>query len=249
MKQRVLEPELMDDPAISVARHRQALRGLERLNRISRSAQLVFACLRDLARPDDAPLRVLDLATGGGDVPIALDRLAQRTGVPLQIAGCDVSATAIEHARHRAAVAGAEIDFFPLNVMTQPIPLGYDVLTCSLFIHHLTTNHARHLLSKLAATVGRRVIINDLCRSPLRLMMVKLASHALSRSPVVHVDGPRSVRAAFTADELRNLAAEAAMKGARVEARWPARLLLVWDVPAARSAAAEQPVDVEEATV
>ena len=229
MKQRVIEPELMDDPAIAVARHQQALRGLARLNRFSRSAQIVYAAIADLLQEAPRPIRLLDLATGGGDVPIGLSHLARRHGTQIQIAACDVSSTAIEYARHRAALADVEIDFFPLNVMTQSLPLDYDVITCSLFLHHLTGDHARRLLSSMMAAAGQRIVVNDLCRGRVPLAMVKLAVRVVSRSAVVHVDGPRSVRAAFTAAELRELAAEAGLTEARVETRWPARLLLTCD--------------------
>jgi len=57
--------------------------------------------------------------------------------------------------------------------------------------------------------------VNDLCRSPLTQALVGLGCRALSRSPVVHVDGPRSARAAWTVAELRELA-DRARAGRRV---------------------------------
>lgn len=230
VRHRIVEPELMDDPAIAATDHLRALRGLGRLNRISGSARIVFSALRDLAERGEK-LRVLDLATGGGDVPIALHARARAAGVPLEIAACDISPTAVEHARHRAAVAGAEVHFFLLNALRDPIPSGYDVVVCSLFLHHLIDEHARELLSRMAAAARRRVIVNDLCRGRWNLMMVQVGARLLSRSPVVHVDGPRSVRAAFTPGEMRELARRAGLRDARVSRRWPARLLLTWDPP------------------
>ena len=63
----------MDDPGLEERLHGRALRGLERINRISVVARTMEHTIRQaLEEPFPRPLRVLDLATGGGDVPIAL---------------------------------------------------------------------------------------------------------------------------------------------------------------------------------
>lgn len=53
----------------------------------------------------------------------------------------------------------------------------------------------------------------------------------LSRSPVVHFDGPASVRAAYTPAELRALADQAGLAGATVRPVFPCRMLLTWSRP------------------
>jgi hypothetical protein len=53
--------------------------------------------------------------------------------------------------------------------------------------------------------------------------------HLLSRSPVVHFDGPQSVRAAFSVKEAIEIAAQAGMKPSTVRKHWPERFLLRWD--------------------
>ena len=85
-------PELMDDPALEPRRHAEALRGLARINRWSGSVRILWGPLRMLARRRGGrTLRVLDLATGAGDLPIGLWRRAQRAGLPLELAACDAS--------------------------------------------------------------------------------------------------------------------------------------------------------------
>jgi hypothetical protein len=48
----------------------------------------------------------------------------------------------------------------------------------------------------------------------------------LSRSAVVHADGPQSVAAAFTPIEVLTLARRAGLHTARVSSQWPCRFLL-----------------------
>src|SRR5580765_3672542 len=94
------QPEIMDQPGLETAAHQEALRGLARINWISRSDAILWKPIRRLAEEKGRqPLRVLDLATGGGDVPIRLHRRAVRAGLSITFAGADFSATAIEHAR------------------------------------------------------------------------------------------------------------------------------------------------------
>ena len=72
--QRSRRPELMDQPGLELAEHVRALQGLGRINVLSRVGSILWPPIERLARlkgMNDRPLRVLDLATGGGDTPIA----------------------------------------------------------------------------------------------------------------------------------------------------------------------------------
>src|SRR5258708_13306028 len=98
LKKRRLRPEIMDQPGLSHDLHAQALRGLQRINFLSGSSGIYWPCIRSAAKSvAPHPLRILDLATGGGDVPIRLWVKAQRTGLNLHIEGCYRTATAISH--------------------------------------------------------------------------------------------------------------------------------------------------------
>jgi 2-polyprenyl-3-methyl-5-hydroxy-6-metoxy-1,4-benzoquinol methylase len=221
----------MDDPALDPAMHRRALAGLSRLNRISRSSAILWSAIADLAPSAPGPLRVLDVATGSGDLPIALARMARARGQSIHLAACDRSEVAVDTARRSADRAGVEIDFFAHDALEQTLPAGFDVVISSLFLHHLTQSQAIALLRAMAQAAGRRVVVNDLLRSRMNLITVMLASRLVTTSHVVHVDGPLSVRAAFTLSEARELARSAELVNARVQSRFPARFLLIWDKP------------------
>jgi 2-polyprenyl-3-methyl-5-hydroxy-6-metoxy-1,4-benzoquinol methylase len=224
---RRLQPELMDQPGLDPHRHRQALAGLRRVNFWSGSARILWPPLTALARAvAPRPVRLLDLATGGGDVPIRLWHKARRAGLPVVIEGCDVNAVAVEHATGRAKQCGANVRFFTADALQGELPAGYDAVVCSLFLHHLTEDQAVGLLRRMGAAAGRLVLVNDLLRSRVGLLLARIGTHLLSRSEVVHVDGPRSVQGAFTVEEARALAERAGLSGATVERRWPCRFLL-----------------------
>lgn len=172
--------------------------------------------------------RVLDVATGAGDVLIRLWRRARRARVELHLEGCDISPAHLEHARARAAAAGAPIRFFEYDARMGAALTGYDAIMCSLFLHHLEDAQAVALLRRMSEMAGRLVLVNDLERGWSGLLAAHVATRLLTTSTVVHYDGPCSIEAAFTLTEARALAEAAGLRGARVVRRWPFRWLLTW---------------------
>ncbi len=225
LRARARIPELMDDPALDPVEHRRALAGLARLNRFSNSAGVLWPPILKLARELNRPLRVLDVATGSGDVPRELLRRATRAGVALDVAACDLSPTAIAEANREPG----PVRFFGHDALHAALPTGFDVVTCSLFLHHLGEDEAIALLANMENAASRLLLVNDLARSRFSFCAVWAACRLLSRSPVVRFDGPASVRSAFTPKEATALAARAGLHGAQVKGRFPCRYLLSWE--------------------
>jgi 2-polyprenyl-3-methyl-5-hydroxy-6-metoxy-1,4-benzoquinol methylase len=230
--QRRLQPEIMDQPDLDVRRHRHALRSLERINWWSGSAGILWPPIWALARrTGKQPLRILDVATGAGDVPLRLWRKARRAALQVQMAGCDRSPAALEYARQRAQVKTAPINFFSWDALQGDLPDDYDVVTSSLFLHHLDEEQAVGFLRRMARAAKHLVLVNDLVRSWTGYALAYLGTRMLTTSPVVHTDGPRSVEGAFTVEEVRALAVRAGLEGVMVTGRWPCRYLLLWSRP------------------
>jgi 2-polyprenyl-3-methyl-5-hydroxy-6-metoxy-1,4-benzoquinol methylase len=218
----------MDDPRLDRKSHVRALRGLSRINRISRSVPMIWPRVRWAARAADRPLRVLDMATGSGDLPIGLAIHARREGICMEIAGCDISPRAVAFGRLRARQRGVKARFFVWDVCDGQLPSGYDVMTCSLFLHHLAETDAVSFLRRMHATGSRLLLVDDLRRSPWGLLAAHVGTRTLTRSPIVRTDGPRSVRAAFSTTELAGLAAQAGLDTFEITRHWPWRQLLEW---------------------
>jgi 2-polyprenyl-3-methyl-5-hydroxy-6-metoxy-1,4-benzoquinol methylase len=226
---RVCEPEIIDQPGLDVDRHRRALRGLERINAWSGSVRLFWPALRALARRHaPRPVRVLDVGSGGGDVLRTLCRRAARSELPMVLEGCDRSAPAVAFAQERAAAAGADIRFFVADILQKDLPCEYDAVVCSLFLHHFNEDQATIVLRRMAAASRGLVLVNDLRRCFAGWLLAHTAGRLLTTSPVVHVDGPRSVAAAWTRAEILALAQRAGLAGATYRAYWPCRFLLTW---------------------
>jgi len=220
-------PELMDDVGLEADRHVRALHALRRVNRISFAAARVWREVRRVQAALGRPVRVLDIACGGGDVLADVARRARRAGVAVELHGCDMSAVAIAEARRLGAVEDA-LDYFELDVMCDELPQGYDLLTTSLFLHHLTRDGAVDLLRRMGAATGSALLVQDLRRTRLGFVLAWIGLHTLTRSDVARSDGLVSVRGAFTLPEVAALCHDAGLSDAEIGTGWPQRFTVRW---------------------
>ncbi|MCH1494934.1 MAG: methyltransferase domain-containing protein [Rubripirellula sp.] len=228
MKQRDLQPEVMDDPSLPVHDHLLALKGLARLNRASGIESSMFRMIRQFLhdRPDRR-LRVLDVASGSGDVPIAWARRARREGWRIDLTLVDNRQTACEEQQRLAALADLSVKSIQQDCLTGSLPNGFDLVTCSLFFHHLTNPQVFQLLQSMQAATSGGLLLCDLERNRLNLELVRIASRCLTRSPVVHHDAVTSVRAAFTVKEFQPIASSALSRPFRIKRVFPCRFVLL----------------------
>ncbi len=213
----------MDRPTVEASSHAHALRTLNRVNHLLGVNQR--QC-RGLSSFGAADMSVLDLGCGGGGF-LAEVALRTKSDRPPLLVGIDRSVFALKcakswHVNHvRYVATDARSIPFPEN--------GVDVVTCALFLHHFDAAEAVVILREAARVARLGVLVVDLARSRLAWALTWLVTRIVSRSWIFHVDGPRSVRAAFRSTELLELARLAGLEGARVLRLFPFRLMLIWN--------------------
>ena len=248
LKSRHLVPELMDDPNLPAADHQLALHGLRRINRFSGTVSSLCSTILDLVKPANAspgqspelqsPWVLLDIGCANGENLLAVYRqLAKR--IPVRCIGWDISPYAIQSAKALASSAGLSEDQVRFEVVDalgqiDPAPQA-DIVMNSLFMHHFEESAVVSLLTRSAQLARVAVVADDLNRTQLGWFLAKTGCWLLSRSPVVHFDGPQSVRAAFTCTEIASIADRAGLVDARLKKHWPERYALVWRRPPVRS--------------
>jgi 2-polyprenyl-3-methyl-5-hydroxy-6-metoxy-1,4-benzoquinol methylase len=226
----------MDQPGLDVRRHTRALDALGRANAVSLTAASLWPSIRAVARAAaPSPVRVLDIACGGGHVLVSLARRAARERIDAGWVGWDVNPAAVEYARtlgDRASVNTVRFDCG--NGLRDALPAGVDVVLCTLFLHHLEEPDAVALLRRMKDAAGRAVVVSDLRRTALGAAFTWVGCRLLSCSDVFLEDGMRSVAAAFTTEEARRVADAAGLDGATLSEVWPQRWLLEWRKGGAR---------------
>jgi SAM-dependent methyltransferase len=205
-----------------------ALRDIRLVNRFLGGSRTLLAELYPHLRASDParPLRILDVGTGGGDLPLAMVRGARRLGRKLHVVAVDRDpATAAIAARETAGTPEVRIvlsDAFDLPFA----PRSFDIVTASMFLHHFSHERSVRLLSSFLELARRAVLVNDLRRHVLPWGFVYCLSRATGRHAMFRHDAPLSVLRGFTPGELLRAARESGARRAELRRRWPFRLLL-----------------------
>lgn len=200
----------------------QNLGDLRRVNRILGGVRLTLLPLARLARevPGHRPLRVLDIATGGADIPRAVARWAERDGRALWLVASDVNETFLAIAReHSAATLPAgrvALRFVVADARRLPFADGaFHVTTCSLALHHMLADEATAMLTEMGRCAALGVVVNDIVRGWLGYFGAFVATRLGSRNDLTWHDGPLSVLRAYTKGEMLDLAARCGLRPVR----------------------------------
>lgn len=224
MKRR-LQNEKMDQPGLDPALHRQALQGLARLNRFTGVASEMYRRIRSIGEGvSGRPVKLLDVASGSGDLPISWALRAKRERLDLEITTIDFSELAIEEQIRRSEDAGVTIRAICGDCIAADLPTGYDLCTNSLFLHHLSEEQAVALIRKMANSAAH-VVLCDLERTWLNRLQVMLASRLVTRSPIVHFDARCSIEGAFSKQEFSQLLHTACQQRIAVRRLLPCRMI------------------------
>ena len=99
------EAELMDMPDQDEAELAENLRDIRRVNHLLGGTAIILRHLPILIAsiPPTQAISVLDLATGSGDIPLAISRWAKRHGTAMTIVASDLSEPILREARKQLA--------------------------------------------------------------------------------------------------------------------------------------------------
>ena len=101
------------------------------------------------------------------------------------------------------------------------------IVFSTLFLHHLSEDHAVSFLRRMADAASRLVVVLDLERTRQGYLLAYAGVRLLTTSDVARFDGPASVRAAFTREEAQALARSAGLDMV-VRGCWLQRYSLTW---------------------
>lgn len=220
------DPELMDAPDVDPREHRAALAALRRSNRLLRFDARLARAVATVAPRNDA--RIVELGTGGGGLLAALAAQFNLTEVTYRVIGLDRSPFALAHAQTNLG-SGRTSGFVAGDAMRLPFAdRSLDVVVCSLLLHHFDAESAVRMLQEAARVACRAVVVGDLNRTWLAWALTWLFTRLTSSSRLFHVDGPRSVRAAYRPAEVLALTAAAGLRAARVRSNFPFRWIMIW---------------------
>jgi len=225
---RSVTPEWMDRADNSRHDLEGALKDIHKVNRFLRGSKILIDALRPCLEKqrEGETLTILDVGTGGADLPIDIVRQTHSMGKRVQITAVERDATTAAYAKSQTA-AYPEIDVQIADATRLPYaPESFDVVIASLFLHHFDDEQAARLLRDFRALARRAVLINDLRRHLIPWAFIGLAARVTGRHPMFRHDAPLSVLRGFTTTELRHAAMEAGAPRVTLTRRFPYRLLM-----------------------
>ena len=190
---RTVIPELLDTDAGTPEEVRAALADLRLVNRWFGGASTMSGLLQTVAtRTGSRQLRVLDVAGASGDVPAAAAATLRRKGIELKV-------TLLDRARSHlnGGFPGVSGDAMALPFASE----SFDVVTCSLFVHHLEPAQIERFVGEGLRVARLAVVISDLRRHPVHLALVYAAWPLFNR--ITRHDAPASIHRSYTAAELK----------------------------------------------
>jgi ubiquinone/menaquinone biosynthesis C-methylase UbiE len=213
MERRTDAVELLDGPLTDPVTLAANLRDLRRINRWLGGVRLSADAIDALAAHRHE-LTILDVGTGGADIPLALLERARKRGRGLTIAGLDSRPEILAAAAlaNRGLPTADGLDLHVGDGRSLPYPdLSFDVAHVSLVTHHLSPEAAVTLLREMARVARLGVVVNDLDRGRLGFMGAWLLGHVLTANRYTRHDAPLSVQRAYTASEMVALLREAGL--------------------------------------
>ena len=202
LSRRVRQHEWMDDPAADPAELVSSLKFIRRINFMLRYTHATLSQLRRWSSrwPVDRPMKILDVATGSADVPLAILRWADRRRLKVNVTGIDLHAVTAR----AAAAADPRIRIVRGDATSLPFASGaFDYVLTSMFLHHLDDDIVVKVLREMDRVAGRGILAADLLRNQRAYRWISLFT-AVS-NPMVKHDARASVAQAFTVDEVEQL--------------------------------------------
>jgi SAM-dependent methyltransferase len=228
VKERAHGAELMDEPVLEPDDLRTALHDLDGVNRWLGGWRVLRDRFGELLRMNPpGRYSVLDVGTGGGDLPLRLSTWSRARDYELDILATDLHPQTLDVARARLSGTPG-IHFQLADALRLPFEdRAFDFAICSTLLHHFATTDAVRAVTELARVSRRGIVVNDLRRSSYALLGARLLAVTVwRRSRFTRHDGPLSVRRAFTPDELHRIAALAGLDHAEIRSHHPFRISL-----------------------
>ncbi|QAY72741.1 methyltransferase domain-containing protein [Agromyces protaetiae] len=220
--------ELMDDPAADPEMLARTYARFGTVNAIVSGQRDVY---EDWVRPRlsrTSLTRVLDIGTGGADLPLRMLRWASREGVRLEVVAIDPDPRAVAFARS-VSVSGLVVRAASSADLADAGE-RFDVVHSNHVLHHLDGHAFGALLadSERLVAPGGVAVHGDIARSRWGYAGFAAATWPFERNLLkgtfIRADGLTSIRRSFTAPEL----AAVLPPGWRARRAFPSRLEAVW---------------------
>ena len=216
---RSLELERLDTGDYTEAEYALWQREMYYINRFLGDTRCLKLEIRDALRESKTgSISILDVGAGSGELLESAREMFTNTSL---LVGVDINRSSVQTVASRA-----DMDAVQADALTLPFAdSSFDIVVCSLFLHHLNDDAAVKLLGEMQRVARLRFVVIDLHRHALAYFLYRTFGRLVLQKFSLD-DGSLSIRRSFRPDELLALAVRAGVRNAEVRRRAAFRLVL-----------------------
>jgi SAM-dependent methyltransferase len=211
-------PEILDDFSIQDGRVDSALKELNIINTLLGGNGISYEGIKTL-RTKGENLDILDVGAGASDILLGVKRKYNNINIYCLDKNQRTCLYLKKHSKDIKVICG--------DVKDLPFSTSFDIIHASLFLHHFNEDELIKIITNLLSISNKGIVINDLRRSVIAWLGIKLLTLLFSKSKEVKNDGPLSVRRGFIKKDWTDILNKIAATRYEIKRRWAFRWLIV----------------------
>lgn len=224
-KYRTDEPETMDDFAMEGEILRDALDKIARINQLLGGNLLTLRGVQDLIKniSNSTEISIVDVGCGNGDMLRTLADFGLKNNLKFRLIGIDANNFTIMHARELSKKY-SNIKYRCEDIFDKPFQeLKYDIILCTLTLHHFKDNEIIHLLNVFNTNSNVGIVINDLQRSAIAYRLFQVLCFVFRLNDMSRKDGLISILRGFKKEELVHFSQKLNFNNYKIHWKWAFR--------------------------
>jgi len=201
---RTNDPEIMDDFALEGEMLKDALDKIAQINQLLGGNKITIDGLRELTDEITTftEITICDLGCGNGDMLRSIADYGLNNNLKLKLIGIDANAFTINHAQ-TLSFDYPNIHYSCENIFDDKFQKSeYDIVLCTLTLHHFKDEEIINLLSKLYTQTRIGIIVNDLHRSAVAYKLFQALCYMFKLNKMSREDGLTSILRGFKKADL-----------------------------------------------
>ena len=224
-KFRTHQSEIMDDFAMEGQVLKEALDKIASINQLLGGNKLTLNGVKKLLSKTNQSqkITIVDIGCGNGDMLRKLADYGVENQLNLNLIGIDANDFTIKYAR-QLSENYFNISYRCEDVFDKPFnELKYDIVLCTLTLHHFKNNEIEDLLSQFYKNSNIGIVINDLHRNIISYRLFQLVSIIFNLNKMSKQDGLTSILRGFKKQELIDFSEKLKLKKYTIHWKWAFR--------------------------
>jgi len=224
-KYRTEEAEIMDDFSLEGEELTDALNQIANINQLLGGNKLTLQGVKQLLKKTDISksITIADIGCGNGDMLRMLSKYGKKKGIQFKLIGVDANAFTINYAKS-LSTEYFNIEYVCLDIFSEEFTrLPYDIVLCTLTLHHFTNDQISLLLKTLHANATVGIVVNDLHRSKMAYRLFEIIAATFNLNKMSREDGLVSILRGFKKEDLEHFSKKLNLKNYSINWKWAFR--------------------------